>query len=147
MRIGKREKITLNHPNAVNCCREGILFVFYPKRINGKVIVRAFVDLDQLASYIHHAVESYRKVKPILYSLHDIIEYMGRDYRHTEAIIFAHVDHHFLTDVRMNFRSRLYYEALRLGWIIESNKPSESLTDETDRAKRKKHQEIPENDR
>lgn len=146
MKIGKRKKIVLNNPNAVNCCREGILFVFYPKRINGKVIVRAFVDLNQLVSYVLHAATPYRKLNPVSYSLHDLIEYISSDYRHTEAITFAHVDNNFLADVRKNFRSRLHYEALRLGWIVDDNKPSESLTDETDRAKRKEHKKIPENE-
>ena len=104
-------------------------------------MVRGFFNLDQLASYIHHHEKT---VKPILYSLHEMIKYISRDYRHTEAITFTKVNNDFLADIRMNFRSRLHFEALRLGWIVDgNNKPDESLTDESDRQKHKRHQKIP----
>ena len=143
METGKRKRIALNDPNAVNCCRDGVLFIFYPRMINRKVMVRGFFNLDELASYIRHHAAG---VKPILYSLHEMIEYVSRDYRHTEAITFTRVNKYFLADIRINFRSRLHYEALRLGWITEGNEPSESLTDETDRQRYKKHKIIPQNE-
>ncbi len=146
METGKRKRIALNNPNAVNCCRDGVLFIFYPRMINRKVMVRGFFNLDELASYIHHHVAGpQRGLKPVLYySLHEMIKYISRDYRHTEAITFTKVNNDFLADIRMNFRSRLHFEALRLGWIVDgNNKPDESLTDESDRQKHKRHQKIP----
>ena len=147
MKAGKREKIVLNDPKAVNYCRDGILCIFYPRRLNTKVIVRGFISLKDLVAYVKYLIAPYRAVKPSSYGLRSIKAYISQDYRYTEIITFLEVDEDFLADVRKNFRGRLYYEALRLGWIVDENKPSGSLMNETDRAERKEYQKIPENER
>ena len=115
-----REYIKLNDPDALNCYRDGTLFVNYPIILSGKVMIRSVFNHEELA-YLVKGLAAINGQQPKSYHVEDMIEYMCRRYRYSEIYTYADVNQNFLEDVRRNYRGKFYHEAFRLGWVVEED--------------------------
>lgn len=112
--------IKLNNPNALNCYRDGILFVSYPIILSGKVMIRSVLNHEEL-TYLVKGLAGIKGQRPKSYFIDDMIEYMCRGYRYLEVYTYADVNQDFLEDIRKNYRGKFCKEAVRLGWVVKED--------------------------